>query len=154
MSCKCSDPSPRDFSLSGKRTTALYEPLRHGLVEVVAEPNQQSCASPLEHRLKGVEGGHQNHEGHEGRHAAARQHAVVDLQHKQRAGQHQQVDQRAEGRHADKGTSETPECLGELGALAGLGRGIRHCSGPSSCSTPLLVCHGRIKGLSRLHLQT
>ena len=41
---------------------------------------------------------HQHAEHHQGRHAAARQHPVIDLQHEQRSGQQQQIGHHAEAR--------------------------------------------------------
>ena len=66
------------------------------LVEPCANAGQHACAHDVEHALERVEHRHKQNECDKRRHAAARQDAIIDLQHEQRARQHQDVDDAAE----------------------------------------------------------
>ena len=78
----------------------------------------------LEQRLERQKDGGQNRQTYKRRHAAARQHPVVDLQHEHRAGQHQEVDQPAECPDADERTLARPERRAQLGFLVRLSLGF------------------------------
>jgi hypothetical protein len=75
---------------------------RQALVEQRRRPRDQARADDVEHALERVSADQEHGERHQRRHAAARQHAVVDLQHVERAGQHQQVHDAGEQRDAGK----------------------------------------------------
>ena len=66
------------------------------LVEAGADPHQDAAADQIEHAERGVKRGRDGDERDQGRHAVARQHAVIDLQHEDRAGEHQHVAHAAE----------------------------------------------------------
>jgi hypothetical protein len=72
-------------------------------INAAADPREQARAHQLEPTLEQVNDDHQHDERGERRHAAAREHAVVNLQHEQGAGQHQHVDGAAEDRGNSKG---------------------------------------------------
>ena len=80
--------------------------LRHGIKNPVAQfflnpaPDAHQNAGPqkFQETIIGVERHDDAGKGHQRRHAAGRQHPVIDLQHEQRAGQHQNVHQAAEQR--------------------------------------------------------
>ena len=68
----------------------------HRLVEAVADAHQDTAADRFDDALRRIEAGDQDHQRDQRRHAAARQHAVVDFEHEQRAGEHQKVAHAAE----------------------------------------------------------
>ena len=61
-------------------------------VEGRPDPGEQALAQEIEHALQPEQEDDENREADQGRDAAARQHPVIDLQHIDRAGQHQDVD--------------------------------------------------------------
>ena len=61
----------------------------HRLVEAMPDAHQDAAADRVDDALRGVKAGHQDQQRDQRRHAAARQHPVVDFQHEQRAGEHQ-----------------------------------------------------------------
>ena len=73
-------------------------------IDLSADADEQASAHGVEQRLEDEQNGRQHTQRDKRRHAAARQHAIVDLQHEQRAGQHQDVDQPAEHADADEGS--------------------------------------------------
>jgi len=64
--------------------------------------------------LSGVEPGGQDQKRDQGRHAAARQHPIVDFQHEQRAGEHQNVAHAAEQPDGKEGTATGAERRSKL----------------------------------------
>ena len=75
----------------------------------------------IETALGDVEAAGENHQTDQGRHAAARQHAVVDLQHEDRAGEVQQIDHATHDADADKGAAAGAQRFTELGTPDGSG---------------------------------
>jgi hypothetical protein len=65
--------------------------------------------------LGGVEARRENHQTDQRRHAAARQHPVIDLQHENRAGEVQKIDHAAHDANADKGAATGAQRLTEFG---------------------------------------
>jgi hypothetical protein len=59
--------------------------------------------------LGGIEARRQDQQGHERRHAAAGQHAVVDLEHEQGAGEHQNIAHAAEQRDGEERAAASAE---------------------------------------------
>ena len=84
-------------------------------IERRADPSEDSSAQQVKHALSQVQSAGQDRQPDQGRHAAARQHPVVDLQHEQRAGQIQQVDHAAHDADADKGAAACAQRFAEFG---------------------------------------
>ncbi len=76
---------------------------RQSLIEPAPDPHQDASAQHVEQPLEAEQHEREQREAEQRRHAAARQHAVVDLQHEDRPGQHEQIDQAARHRDADEG---------------------------------------------------
>ena len=87
------------------------------LVEARADTHQDAPADQVEHALGGVEEGRQDDEADQGRHAAARHHAVVDLQHEEGAGEVEHVDHRAHHADGDEGAAAGMKRARKLGRL-------------------------------------
>ncbi len=88
-------------------------------------------ANQFERGVEHVQADHDQRQHQQRRLVAARQHAVVDLQHVQRGHQHQQVDRAAEAADGEEDAAEG----GEGGAQFGAGRAARargHCARPRS----------------------
>ena len=94
---------------SADRQRQAYNGIEHPAVERFiergADPAQDSDPDQVESALGHVQSAGENGEADQGRHAAARQHPVVHLQHEQRAGQIQQVDHAAHDADADEGAA-------------------------------------------------
>ena len=86
-----------------------------GLVERGADAAEDAAADQVENALGDVQSGGENDQADQGRHAAARQHPVVDLQHEDRAGQIQQVDHAAHDADADEGVAAGAQRITEFG---------------------------------------
>ena len=93
----------------------LEHTLVEGLIERGADPHQDPSADQVENALGDVQPAGKNHQADQGRHAAARQHAVVNLEHEQRAGQIEQIDHAAHGADADEGVAAGAQRLSEFG---------------------------------------
>ena len=65
------------------------------VVQGGADPHQDPTANEVEQPHGDVEHRRDDGEPDQRRHASARQHPIVDLQHEDRAGQHEQVDEPA-----------------------------------------------------------
>ena len=76
---------------------------------------ENAAADQVEDALGDVEAAGENHQADQRRHAAARQHPVVDLQHENRAGQVQQIDHAAHDADANKGAAAGAQRLTEFG---------------------------------------
>ena len=96
--------------------------------ECSGETRGHARAQQFEQREKGVGAGDQHEQRHEGRHRAAGQHAIVDLQHEQRAGQHQEVSGEAHDAKRQQREAGAPQ-KGADGAFAP--GAVRHVSTPS-----------------------
>jgi len=72
------------------------------LVEAVADTNENPAADCVDDALRGVECPRQNEQRDERGNTAARDHPVVDFEHEQRAGEHQNVAHAAEHGDGDK----------------------------------------------------
>ncbi len=83
------------------------------LVELVADAREHPVAHEVHDAHEGVEADHEHRQRDEGGHAAARQHPVVDLQHEQRPGQHQDVDDAAEKADCDERPARRRDRLAE-----------------------------------------
>ncbi len=93
----------------------VVDPHAHRLVEAMADAHQDTAADHVDDALRGVEAGHQEQERDQRRHAAARQHPVVDFEHEQRAGEHQKIAHAAEHRDGEKGPPARAKRVGKLG---------------------------------------
>ena len=86
-----------------------------GLVERGSDPPEDASAQQVEHALGDVEAAGEHDEADQGRHAAARQHPVIDLQHEDRAGQVQQVDHATHEADADERVAAGAQRFTEFG---------------------------------------
>ena len=86
-----------------------------GFVERGSDPAENASAEQVEHALGDVQSAGENDQADQGRHAAARQHPVVDLQHEDRAGQVQQVDHATHDADADEGVAAGAQRFTEFG---------------------------------------
>jgi hypothetical protein len=90
-------------------------PTVEGFIERGADTAQDSDPDQVKNALGHVQSAGKNGEADQGRHAAARQHPVVDLQHEQRAGQIQKVDHAAHDADADEGAAAGAQRITEFG---------------------------------------
>ena len=86
-----------------------------GFVERGSDAAENAAADQVEAALGDVQAAGENHQADQGRHAAARQHAVVDLQHENRAGQVQQIDHATHDADADEGAATGAQRFTEFG---------------------------------------
>jgi hypothetical protein len=93
---------------------------------LIADAHQQPAACDLQQGLKDEQDGGQDRQADQRRHAATRQDAVVDLQHEQRAGQHQEVDQPAEYGDPDERGDARTERITQLGFRTAVRRRFHH----------------------------
>jgi hypothetical protein len=84
------------------------------LVQRGADPAQDAAADQVERALRGIEAARQDDQADQGGHAAAWQHAVVHLQHEDRAGEIKQVDDAAHHADAEEGTAAAAQCVTQL----------------------------------------
>ena len=95
-------------------------------IKLIADAHQQPAARDLQQGLKGEQHGGQGRQADQRRHAATRQDAVVDLQHEQRPGQHQEVDQPAEYADPDECGDTRTERITQLGFRTAVRRRFHH----------------------------
>ena len=106
--------------LSGSVATRSKTRGDEQLVEPGADAGQHLGADAVEGALQDVGREHDERDADQGRDAAARQHPVVDLQHVDRAGQHQDVDdrrRRPRRRRTPSGRPSEPRRLPRFGPL-------------------------------------
>ena len=103
----------------GKADDRVVDAQAERLVERLADAHQDAAAHQLEDALEGVEHRGEDGEAHQSRHAAARQHPVIDLEHEERAGQHQHVAHAGEEPDAEEGAAAGGERRRQLGARRG-----------------------------------
>jgi hypothetical protein len=105
-------------------------------VEAVADADQDPAADCVDDALRGVESTGQDQERDEGWNAAARYHPIVDFEHEQRAGEHQNVAHPAEQGDGHEGPPAGTECsrklctCGRLSQRAGEVGSCRRCLPP------------------------
>ena len=87
----------------------LKHPRAERLVERGADPHQDATAQQVEHALRDVQASGQHDQGNQRRHAPARQHAIIDFEHEERAGQIQDVDHEAHHADAKEGAAARPQ---------------------------------------------
>ena len=85
------------------------------LVEHRRGPHHHARADQVEHALEGIGADQEDRERNQRRHAPAAQDPVVDLQHVERAGEHQQVHHAREQRHAPERAPALAQGLREVG---------------------------------------
>ena len=90
-------------------------PAAQRLVQRGADTDQDSSPDQVENALGDVQSAGENDQADQGRHAPARQHPVVDLQHEDRAGQIEQVDHAAHDADADEGAAAGAQRITEFG---------------------------------------
>jgi hypothetical protein len=76
-------------------------------IERIPDPRHQPAADHVDQTEEAIENSGQHAEPDQGRHAPARKHPVIDLEHEQRAGEHQDIADAAQQRDADEGA---PAC--------------------------------------------
>ena len=86
-----------------------------GLIERGADPPEDPSPQQIEHALGDVQSAGEDDEADQRRHAAARQHPVIDLQHEDRAGQVQQVDHATHDADADERAAAGAQRFTEFG---------------------------------------
>ena len=104
----------------------LIDSAAQRLVEAPANSHQNAAADQIEQALRGVETAGQDQEPDERRYAAARQYAVVNLQHEERAGEHQNIAHAGHQADRNERPAASRECFCELGALLGSTAGLPH----------------------------
>ncbi len=90
-------------------------------IQPCAGADEDLRADDVEHSLEEVEPDRQNGEGHQGRHTAARQGPVVDLQHVEGAGQRQDVDDAGQEKQEDTECPVVPDIVRQGHRLRGAG---------------------------------
>ena len=88
---------------------------REALVEHRRGPHHHARADQVEHALEGIGADQEDRERNQRRHAPAAQDPVVDLQHVERAGEHQQVHHAREQRHAPERAPALAQGLRDVG---------------------------------------
>ena len=78
-------------------------------IKVPADPHADPASDQIEPTLKQVKDRGQNHQGHQGRYAAPGQHPIIDLQHEERTGEHEQIAHSAEGRESPEYPAARPQ---------------------------------------------
>ena len=89
-------------------------------VQLQRQPRQQAGAQKVVESQKAVQHHHHGKQPHQRRHRARGQHAVIDLQHVDRAGQHQERDHRTQARRRQHTRPQ-----GAQGLAVGVGSGGR-----------------------------
>jgi hypothetical protein len=92
------------------------------LVQSRGDAHHDARTNDVQHALEGKQRQRQDREGNQRRHAPAREHAVIDLEHVERAGQVQDVDQAA---HQPDGDEGMPACRQSVAQLRGRRRAGR-----------------------------
>jgi hypothetical protein len=100
-------------SLERKKVQGLEDLFAHLVIDAHADPAHNPDAEEVEEAVGDVEAGHEQGQADEGRDAVRGQHAVVDLQHVERAGQRQQIDQPGEDADAQKQRSASAKGLND-----------------------------------------
>jgi hypothetical protein len=93
----------------------IENPRMERLVERGADTAEDTSPDQIENALGNIEPDRQHNQADQGRHAAARQHPVIDLEHEQRTGQIEQVDHAAHDADADKGVATGAQGFTEFG---------------------------------------
>jgi hypothetical protein len=84
-------------------------------VERGADSPEYAAPDHVEHALGHVQAGGNDDQADQRWHAAARQHPVIDLQHEDRAGQIEQIDDATHQPNADEGAAANPQRITEFG---------------------------------------
>ena len=100
----------------------VVDPRAQALVERRGDAHQHARADDVEHALEGEQRQRQHRERDQRRHAPAREHAVVDLQHVERAGEVENVDEAAHQADGDEGVPARRQRLAQLGRRRRAGR--------------------------------
>jgi hypothetical protein len=87
-----------------------------GLIERGADAPQNPSPDQVEPALGDVQAGGQNDQADQRRHAAAWQHAVIDLEHEDRAGQVQQIDHATHDADAEERAAAGAQRFTEFGS--------------------------------------
>ena len=106
----------------------VIDPAAQPLIERGRDADHHARANDIEHALKGEQREREDRQRHQRRDAPARKHPIVDLQHVERAGQVEDVDQSAHQPDGDEGVPAGRQRLAQLGGR----RRARPGLGPSS----------------------
>ncbi len=93
----------------------VVDPRTHRLVEATADAHQDAAADHVDDALRGVHAGRQKQQRDQRRHAPAGKHPVVNLEHEQRAREHQKIAHAAEHRDGVKCPAARAKRVCELG---------------------------------------
>jgi hypothetical protein len=99
-------------------------PMTQVFIGQPAHTHHQTRADKFQKTIQRIQDGNQRDKRHKGRHGPAGQHPVVDLQHEQRPGQHQQI--RYEAEHASRDERGAPLCQRSANTPAALRTCCRH----------------------------
>jgi len=80
----------------------IENPSPQRLVHPASDPADDALANMIQGSIEGIEHGQEDGQGDKRGNAVARQHAIVNLEHEKRSGQHQKVDDQAEDSRGDK----------------------------------------------------
>ena len=106
-------------------------------VQLGADAGEQARPHLLDPRLKAVENKDEDDQGLKGGDAAAGDDPVIDLQHEQRAAQHQYVDRAAEDSGGDERRLGRPQGVAGRRGGGGRGRWLAHEQCPLRAGPPL-----------------
>ena len=96
--------------LQRKTDHRIIDPETEGFLEEAADARADAVANEIKPALKGVQDVARIRSADQGRHAAAGQDAIVDLQHEEGAGQHQDVAEAAENGEPQKFGHREQKC--------------------------------------------
>jgi len=109
-------------TISGRRTTVSKTRLVERFRRATSRPAQDSARIRSRTPWAAYNPPGQNDQADKGRHAPARQHPVVDLQHEDRAGQIKQVDHATHDADADESAAAGTQRVTEFGNAGHRGR--------------------------------
>jgi hypothetical protein len=81
----------------------IEDPSPQRLVHPAPDAADDALADVIKRCIEGIEHGQQHGQGNQRGYAVAGQHAIVDLEHEERPGQHQNVDDQAEDGRGNEG---------------------------------------------------
>ena len=87
---------------------------RQLVIDGTTDPQQNAAADRVQNPLEQEQAGGENGETDQRGNIVTRQDPVIDLQHEQRPGQHQNIDQAAEQTDAEKGGAAAAQRVSEL----------------------------------------
>ena len=99
----------------------VENPSAQRLVHPASDPADDALADVIQGSIEGIEHGQKDRQGNERGNAVAGQDAIVDLEHEERPGQHQEVDDQTEDGRGNKSRPAGPYCRLHLRRGPGVG---------------------------------